>query len=254
MNKNKNKMDFWMFVLISFLLFKAVAGIHSRTKNHVQKSKNKRVKTKASVLNHNLNISTFKFQICGDDCHLVAAENMPVHRSCPDIITQNKIMAIRNRTVTLNALYTVASVFQRIVGNDLRNEVLDAQSPGMLELRQAVLTKLRHAALNTTLLLRPTIPQSFDSYPEASSHFCDDVIGSSKAPLLTAVCLVGVPRSMTRPDVHEGLKRFLLGWGIRDAKVFAVLSAPNNDEASEFDHGHFDVNASGVEALLQTSE
>jgi len=124
------------------------------------------------------------------------------------------------------------------------------------QLRQQVVRQLKNSVLKSASLIKPMASQTFDSYPEASSQFCDDLrsdTGSSNSSILTAVCLVGVPRSMTRPDVHEGLKRFLSGWGLRNIKVFAVLSAPENNDESEFDLGHFRVNESRVESSLKES-
>jgi hypothetical protein len=67
---------------------------------------------------------------------------------------------------------------------------------------------------------------SFIDFPEASDKFCDDNSDPSVSgpPLKTAVCLVGVPRTMIRPDVRDSfLHRFLAGWGLRSLSVFAVL-------------------------------
>ena len=159
--------------------------------------------------------------------------------------------------ITANAIVIIANVFQIIIGRNLQNEVLVSPLNRSVELRQLILTTLRYSVLKTTSLIRPTISQSFDANPEASSQFCDDIqsdTGISNASVLTAVCLVGVPRSMTRLEVQRGLQRFLSGWGLRNIKLFAVLSAPNKDEVAEFDFGHLFANESDVESLLHSSE
>ena len=66
---------------------------------------------------------------------------------------------------------------------------------------------------------------SFVEDPSATSTFCADYIKLPRrsAPR-TAVCLVGVPRTMVRADVRDGfLYRFLAGWGSSTVSIFAVL-------------------------------
>lgn len=67
---------------------------------------------------------------------------------------------------------------------------------------------------------------SFIDFPGASDKFCDENFDhtENEPPLKTAVCLVGVPRTIIRPDVRESfLHRFLAGWGLRSLSLFAVL-------------------------------
>ncbi len=51
-----------------------------------------------------------------------------------------------------------------------------------------------------------------------------DDVGSGSTALHTAVCLVGVPRTMTREIVLKSLRRrFLSGWGLNEVTVFVLL-------------------------------
>ena len=73
---------------------------------------------------------------------------------------------------------------------------------------------------------------SFIKFPGASDEFCQDNNDSTDVgpPLKTAVCFVGISRTMLRPDVRESLLyRFLAGWGLQTLSVFAVLLKIDSD-------------------------
>lgn len=83
----------------------------------------------------------------------------------------------------------------------------------------------------------------FASDPFASSRFCKAqciaVQDSKKASAgdrswepRTAVCLVGMVRTMTRPDVRDGFRfNLLAGWGDRRRGLFVVIARNAKDEA-----------------------
>jgi len=91
--------------------------------------------------------------------------------------------------------------------------------------------------------------------PFASARFCraqcEAVQDSENQGILrsweprTAVCLVGMARTMARPDVRDGLRfNLLAGWGDRHRGLFAVIARNTTDEA-EPDH-------ESVEGVLAT--
>lgn len=152
----------------------------------------------------------------------------------------------------ISAVQLAASVYSPIIGSslalqarnltssrnnpaDLRNATIIVAASMIEVLRQSVARKGSLEARlreSTESFFRTRHQQrwtSFVSNPNAVDELCDAAVENTTKKATfhrpkTAVCLVGVPRTIARRDVRDSLMyRFLSGWGLRGLQIFSVL-------------------------------
>jgi hypothetical protein len=157
----------------------------------------------------------------------------------------------RNANSSLRAFKLVAAVYAPLLSNSLRKAVSelgsettstsnDASHNVLGALRESMRIRNSGDGMDNTGVQRDFFARhtkmkssSFIDFPGATDKFCHDNNDPSHVgpPMKTAVCFVGVTRTMNRPDVSESfLYRFLAGWGLRSLSIFAVLV--KNDSTS----------------------
>jgi len=155
---------------------------------------------------------------------------------------QRSLHSEGHQNSSLRALKLVATVYTPLLSASLRKVVSDLRPDSTLNdaghnilgaLRESMRIRNSGDGMDNTgvqrdFFLRHTKMKSssFIDFPDAPDKFCRDNSDPLHVgpPSKTAVCFVGVTRTMNRPDVSESfLYRFLAGWGLRSLSLFAVL-------------------------------